>query len=235
MKEPIIIALSGRKGAGKNEIAKFIPNYFSVRMLRYPSITANRIKNASKAKDFGTITSTAFMECSFADNIKEFCINTLGLRREQCYGSDKDKNTSTEYLWEIVPEPIQKKFDKQSGPISGREVMQLFGTELVRTVFGNVWAEATVRKIQRSGKPVAIITDNRFPNEVEVILKQPRGYIVRLTRSPFGTKDMHPSECSLDDYDWDKPKCFVLDNEKLNIEEQNNAIIPILNKIFSLK
>ncbi len=232
MDSPIIIALSGRKGAGKNEIAKFIKNYVSVKMLKIPNATANRVKDFGDMKDFTPITSTAFIECSFADNIKEFCINTLGLKKSQCDGTDEEKNSPTSYLWENVPDHLRKR----NGPITGREVMQLFGTELIRNSFGNVWADATIRKIKRSGKPIAIITDNRFPNEVDVVLKQKKGHVIRLTRSPFGTKDMHLSESSLDEYNWDEhPRCFVVDNSKLGIERQNDAIIPILNKIFGLK
>ena len=109
--------------------------------------------------------------------------------------------------------------------------MQLIGTELIRETFGNVWAKATIRRIKKSGKPLSLITDNRFPNEIEAVLDEPNGYVIRLTRSPFGIDDRHPSESSLDDYDWNRDRCFVLDNAKMSIEEQNEAIVPILKDI----
>jgi hypothetical protein len=231
----IIIALSGRKCSGKNTICGWIKQHFTDRNL-------------------------SVMECSFADTLKHFCIETLGLKPKQCYGSDEDKNTPTPYLWEDVGDLyLRWKFAgckwKQyyssyhsreefwynvracarnpllmTGAMTGREIMQLFGTELVRETFGNVWAAATIRKIKCSGCDVAIITDNRFPNEVESVLKEPYGYVVRLTRAPF-KGDEHPSEASLDGFNWDRERCFVLDNANMDIEEQSIAIVPILQQI----
>ena len=248
-KKQIIIALSGRKNAGKNTAALGIKNYFD--------------------------NDDEFFECSFADDLKEFCINVLGLRHEQCYGSEEEKNTPTQYSWENAPHFLQWKFSKdpdakkmvargdspndmmryfysddigfeyegndehneccngfRCGPMTGREIMQIVGTDLIRQTFGNVWAEATVRRIKRNGKLLSVVPDNRFKNEIEVILKESHGYIIRLTRSPFGTKDVHPSESELDGYDWNRDKCIVLDNSKMSIEEQNIAIQPIIEKII---
>lgn len=238
-KKQIIIALSGRKNAGKNTAALGIKNYFD--------------------------NDDEFFECSFADDLKEFCINVLGLRREQCYGSEEEKNSPTKYMWENVPEYLQWIFSDnegprrmvregydinhiiskfyicggwregekaKTGPITGREIMQLFGTNLIRNTFGNVWAEATVRRIKRNGKLLSLISDLRFFNEIEVMLKEPHGYIIRLTRSPFGTKDVHPSESELDGYYWNRDRCIVFDNSKMSVEEQNIAIQPVIEKII---
>ncbi len=263
----VIIALSGRKTAGKNTISRYVRDWCSARRCKsydYWSVPDELRKGA---------LDEFTMECSFADNIKEFCIDTLGLSPQQCYGTDDEKNTPTEYRWENVSSFFQWKFGSReikyggetrhyrdqtdakrlhdiyyaiyapsgtcdpaqgcrSGPLSGRDTMQLFGTELIRETFGNVWAKATIRRIKKSGKLLSVITDNRFPNEIEAVLNEPNGYVIRLTRSPFGIDDRHPSESSLDDYDWNRDRCFVLDNADMNIEEQNEAIVPILKDIF---
>lgn len=210
MKVPYIIALSGKKGAGKNTLAEFIEGYFQ---------SLSRVIRHSQ-------------QLSFADEIKSFCINVLGLDYEQCYGSDDQKNTPTQYLWENIL-PQERTYDRanKTGRMTGREVMQIFGTECVRKWFGNVWAEATVRKILREGLDCAIVTDNRFPNEAETILGQPEGYIIRLTRSPY-SDDEHESEIALDDFNWNRPKCFILGNAHMSREEQTQAVIPILQRIF---
>jgi len=115
--------------------------------------------------------------------------------------------------------------------MTGREVMQIFGTECVREIFGNVWADATLRSIKKNGRYLSIITDNRFPNEIEAVLSEPNGYIIRLTRSPFGAEDFHSSESSLDNFNWQRNKCYVLDNSKMTIAQQNEAVLPILKLI----
>jgi len=203
MNDPIIIALSGKKGGGKNTLASFVSAYYG-----YLSVA----------------------EFAFADGIKDFCIDILGLTPIQCYGSDEDKNTSTKFLWENTPY-FHHAIDPGNPCLTGRDVMQIFGTECVRSWFGNVWAEATVRKIKKQSLGLAIITDNRFPNEVETILQQSKGYIIRLTRSPF-EKDLHSSETALDNFNWDIPKCFVLNNALMSKKEQNDSIITIVDKIL---
>ncbi len=216
--EPIIIALSGKKGSGKNTLSSFINDYFSGYWYK------------------GSRNGIPFcIEIAFADLIKEFCIDVLGLEHKQCHGSDEEKNTLTKYEWEDTPQ-FHLGWD---GPkyMSGREVMQMFGTESVRAWFGNVWAEATLRKIKNTYPTcllpaLAIVTDNRFPSEDETIPGHPRGYIIRLTRDPFES-DNHESEIALDDYDWDHERCYVLDNGALSKEEQIETIKPILDEIFT--
>lgn len=261
MSNQIIIAMSGRKGSGKNEIAKAVHEYY------------NRVYYDKPLEK----TMKPVLECSFADTLKQFCIETLGLKHEQCYGSDDEKNTPTKYLWEdVVNTFIRWRFARmqyridpnaelesypgdpsnyeecqeyfwecqgrafmapfypklKTGPMTGREIMQLFGTDLVRKTFGNVWAEATIRRIKKCDyMPVGLITDNRFPNEIKTVLDEPNGFIIRLTRSPYGKEDEHPSEAALDDYDWNRDRCFVLDNSSMSIEEQAQAIVPILDEI----
>lgn len=242
----IIIAISGRKLAGKNTIAKFIDKYCQEKFNCLPAL-----------------------ECSFADALKEFCIDVLGLKYEQCYGTNEEKNTPTEYSWENVEPYLRWKFgsrqfllydkaiydesiqnaesyyaavsdyyadlqpvDLKFGYMSGRDVMQIFGTDLIRETFGNVWASATIRKIKKHNKFLSLITDNRFPNEVEKVLAEPQGHIIRLTRSPYGTSDLHPSESSLDGFNWNRDRCFVVDNANLTINDQNELVKPIIDSIF---
>lgn len=261
-KDQVLIAFSGRKGAGKNTIASFLRSYFAEKCLLGYLRTDDPHLIESLAGDH-------VLECSFADNLKEFCIDTLGLSYGQCYGTDKEKNTPTEYDWENSPRFLRWKFGdvfgKQmvaegqtqdmlmsvfhqklfnpvsgghpnmsymTGKMTGREIMQIVGTDLNRQTFGNIWAAATIRRIKKRGRPLSLITDNRFPNEIQAVLDQPRGYIIRLTRSPFGQADVHPSESALDGYDWNKPKCFVLDNAKMTIEEQNEAVKPMFHQIL---
>ena len=242
----IIIAMSGRKQAGKDTIGAFLKDY---------CVNSLNIKSNIYA---------------FADPLKQICIETLGVKHEQCYGTDEEKNSDTAYAWDDVSDFLRWKFGNQeiisqsamlsqhdlhlpleeyyykskqdillspvghkTGLMSCRDIMQLLGTDLIRNNFGNIWAEATIRKIYTDSPDVAFITDNRFPNEIASILSEPFGYVIRLSRSPFGTEDQHESESALDDYDWDHPRCFMLDNSNMSIKKQCEASIPLLEKILS--
>ncbi len=242
--DPIIIALSGRKSAGKNETSRYICSIVD--------------SSTTKVKEY-----------SFADTLKEFCIETLGLTREQCYGTDEQKNSPTEYKWEGIDEFIRWRFagmrfkrsdglvdviecsnyaeskkvfydEKYSlsprtpilntGYITGREVMQVFGTDMIRNMFGNVWAASTVRRIKADGCDIAVITDTRFPNEVEHVIREQNGFVVRLTRNPY-PDDSHPSECSLDNYSWSRDKCYIIDNKDMTVSQQNFVMSQVLETI----
>lgn len=196
---------------------------------------------------------------SFADALKkDVCMNILGLTYEQCYGTDEQKNSVVPHLlWENMPgvitelpkesyredDPIEyikgrlgdyyaiwnNQIFHSPGPMTAREVMQYVGTEVFRKMWGDVWAQACVNKIQRDGSLFAIITDCRFPNEVEMVQKA-GGKVVRFTRGS-NSKDMHDSEASLDKnkFDWNRFDA-VIDNENMSIGEQNDALSELLRE-----
>ena len=111
----------------------------------------------------------------------------------------------------------------EPGPMTGREVMQFAGTEIFRKMYHNVWAESTVRRIQKDESKFAVITDCRFPNEVEAVQKA-GGKVIRFTRNPH-PEDTHESETALDqeNFDWGKFDA-VIDNSNMTISDQNGAL-----------
>ena len=143
-------------------------------------------------RDFQTSHSCKIY--NFADPLKkDICMNILGLSYEQCYGEDSDKNTLTDVEWNGLK-------------LTAREVMQFIGTDIFRKMKRDVWASATMNKIQeirsleRHGY-VAIIADCRFPNEVEAVQAA-----------------LDPDNYYQDNFD------LIIDNENLSIDEQNGYI-----------
>lgn len=151
---------------------------------------------------------------NFADPLKkDICMNILGMSYEQCYGTDDQKNELVNCYWN----------NKQ---LTAREVMQFVGTDVFRTMQNNVWADATIHKINIEQPKVAIIADCRFPNEVEAI-KNAGGIIIKLTRNPFNAD--HISEKALDEEFYPIANFdFVIDNRTMTIPQQNNTIIRCL-------
>lgn len=153
---------------------------------------------------------------NFADPLKtDICMNVLGLTFEQCYGTDNQKNELVNCYWD----------NKQ---LTAREVMQLVGTDVFRKLQNNVWADATIIKINKEQPDLALIADCRFPNEVDVV-KKAGGMIIKLNRNPFNSD--HDSETALD-YDRYDHNNFdlVLDNEHMSVNEQNQIIYQFLSK-----
>lgn len=146
---------------------------------------------------------------SFADMLKKVCVEILGLDPRQCYGEDEYKNQLVNCRWN----------GKQ---LSAREVMQIIGTEWFRTMQPNVWADATIRKIQKDRPDLSIIDDCRFPNEVEAI-KKAGGVVIKLNRNLYHSE--HISEKSLDEEVYDQSNFdLVINNQEMSIDEKNDII-----------
>ena len=190
---------------------------------------------------------------SFADALKEFCITVLGLTYEQCYGTNDDKNTLTNIKWEDVPgvvtdqtlydnlNKVDKRYnianqDKQidnlliyhePGQMTGREVMQVFGSDVCRRMYGDCWANTTINQIKVEQPELAIITDGRFPNEVQST-HNAGGIVIRFLRNPLDQS--HQSEVKLDNTDVAEFD-FVLNNQNMTIAEQNKNVAQYLKSI----
>lgn len=108
---------------------------------------------------------------------------------------------------------------------AGRSLLQHLGTDTVRKVFPDYWAECVAQFIYavRDDFDYTLIPDARFPNEIEVVKRIAVPAVsVRLTRynndgtpyiNPLFTKDQlkHPSETSLDEWKWFDYKYSILD------------------------
>jgi hypothetical protein len=160
---------------------------------------------------------------SYAEPLKEFCQNILGLSEESVWGTNEQKNQPTHLKWEDMPTySLIKKADRKEGLMTGREVMEYFGTQIARKMYPNVWADALIRKIDALGPKYATICDIRFPNEVEAV-KNAGGKVIRLTLTTEEAKvNNHISNTALDDYtDFDA----VIDNQNMTMQKAHAAIL----------
>ena len=152
---------------------------------------------------------------NFADPLKQVCIDVLGLAPRQCYGEDKYKNELVDCQWN----------EKQ---LTAREVMQILGTDILRTMQHNVWTGATIRKIQRDKPDLALIGDCRFPNEVEAVQKV-GGMVIKLNRNIYHSN--HASETALDRQNYDELNFdVVIQNQFMDLEAKNEVLSRILKE-----
>ena len=147
---------------------------------------------------------------SFADHLKWICIKLFDIPFECCFGTDEQKNQVQEHLlWENMPGVLLKP--QVAGPMTAREFMQYFGTDIMRKMYEPIWVNSCIKKIQQEQSGLAIIADVRFPNEAKAI-EQAGGKVVRLTREVH--EDHHSSEVALDDY----PFTDYIDNKIESID-----------------
>lgn len=250
MSESIILGISGVKQSGKSTLAEFVKAWYEVdnRLKGVCTFCVNE-KDGSVVWDNEPHVFEKVKVYTFADSLKDFCVDTLGLRHEQCWGTDDEKNTETPYLWDNLPKFIREKYSNsviktgqigdspmpvaRSGKMTGREVMQIFGTDVAREMFEqNIWVNATLRKIRKEGYPLAIIADVRFPSEVKAITGN-NGSVIRLTRT-FDATDLHPSETALDDYNWEEhgDQVKFIDNDGKTVYDKNDMALSFLKGLM---
>lgn len=278
-----IIALAGRKQSGKSTLYKTILGYSLIRLAlvrdraavgddgvlwisdwlgdkEYEGIFDHTRTNEGMINTLEEFVHPYVKEYSFAYHLKKtLCVDILGLKYEQVFGTDAEKNELTDYKWEDMPGVITDRgcvdllktaevrgrlghyytklvtntpggflYYHPPGQMSGRQVMQFAGTEIFRKMNPDIWANACMNQIENEDTMFyAVITDCRFPNEVDAVHRA-GGKVIRLTRNMKDT-DVHESERALDPdrYDWSNFDA-VIDNENMTIAEQHATLLATL-------
>lgn len=74
-----------------------------------------------------------------------------------------------------------------------RRLLQRLGTEAGRQILGeNIWVDTALRRAEGD----VVVTDVRFPNELQAIYEQD-GIVIRVERPGVGPRNDHPSETAL--------------------------------------
>jgi hypothetical protein len=242
----LILGISGRKQSGKSTIGNFILSLYLAKMGYCEKIYMDEdgqllVSDINGDKRFEGIfnirklldqyndprlsdaiekLNTKVKIYNFADVLKtDICINMLGLTYDQCYGSDDNKNEMTNIVW-------------NGQTLSARDVMQVVGTDIFRKLDTNVWVRSTINKIIREKPELAVITDCRFPNEVDCI-KETGGKVIRLTRNPFQSDHLSETVLDKDNYDWSNFD-YVVDNSDITLLDQFTQIKKLLEEILPL-
>ena len=219
----MILGISGRKQAGKNTTANILHGIILKEQGFVEDWNIDALGHLNILDEGGwgyfdvTRKDPAFVSWadnvmwpfvklySFADNLKAVCTELFNIPPECVYGTDEQKNQVQEHLlWENIS-------TNRTGPMTAREFMQHFGTDVCRKVYEPIWVNACIKKIQQEQSGLAIIADVRFPNEAKAI-ERAGGKVVRLTREVH--EDNHSSEVALDDY----PFTDYIDNKIESID-----------------
>jgi hypothetical protein len=126
------------------------------------------------------------VEMAFAQPLKDAARIIFGLSHVQMHGSLK--------------ETVDERWGK-----SPRELLQLLGTEVARSIDEDVWVKSAGIQLRNtwgaSDRTLVVVTDVRFLNEADFIKKH-QGLLVRIQRGPqqMGLwEDPHQSEMELED------------------------------------
>lgn len=123
---------------------------------------------------------------AFADKLKECASIILGVPRFM-FESGEFKESFTSL-------PLS---NKEGEPMTNREFLQYFGTEVGRSIDKNLWIKALMYSYGRDKENHWIIPDVRFPNEADAI-RNAGGVLWKIEREGSGAGN-HISEKLIDD------------------------------------
>lgn len=242
----MIIGISGKKGSGKDAVAKII------QYLTSPSALAHN-HGFEECHEQGFVYDVIWKNKKFADKLKDIVCILIGCTRKQLEDHEF-KNTSLGKTWSVykgVNTGILRTIDWMHNNVwnngytpsekgwklvemTPRLLMQLVGTECGREILHpNIWVNALMSEYgdrifsEDEGDwiyPNWLITDVRFPNEAKAI-KEREGLLIRVERNTENN-DNHPSETALDDY---KEFDYVIDNNS-SISDLVEKVTKILHK-----
>jgi len=154
------------------------------------NLAAKYIRDIIHKKDPSRLTG----EIGFADGVKSVAAEALSVNRMTFF-----EDESKEKLFRIGKDT----------ELTGREILQKVGTEMFReTLCDDFWVHRLMKVISDQPDFFMVVTDVRFPNEVEAI-EAAGGIVIRLLRNT-GLKDEHESETALDDWEFSH---FISNNE----------------------
>lgn len=213
----MIIGINGKIGSGKDTVGKIIQY-----LVANKNLPKNMQYHSLEELDNGAELYSNWKVKKFAGKLKQIASLLTGIPIEK-FEDQEFKKTNLGSEWDTELEYLI--------PMTVREFLQKLGTEAMRNgLHTNVWVNALFAdykyEIHRSEVPTRaagfidqhvypnwIITDMRFPNEMEAVVKR-NGITIRVIRSfnhKMGSKEtgtldltpLHPSETALDDAEFD--------------------------------
>lgn len=238
-----IINISGKANSGKDTVGKIIQAFttkenmsgntgqLGLDMLNNSDLCTHVLKE--KSLWYGENT---FEIRKWADKLKDMVCLLIGCTREQLEDEEsKNKELGPEWDVQVWIDEHGREILYPIGHIRGtkrkmtpRKLLQLLGTECGREIIHpNIWINSLLSEYQSSNRegtlPNWIITDSRFPNDVEAV-KAKKGYCIRVNSKRCDESIKHESEIALDNYTgWD----YVIENDG-TIEELVEKVKVIL-------
>lgn len=187
---PNLIGITGRIGSGKDTVAQIIqyltldPQVFS---MQNTSILADLEHRAYCAK------KSRYQIKKYAGKLKDVAAMLTGIPVHK-FEDQAFKNTKLGEEWNY-------QIDQFNTPteMTVRQLLQKLGTEAMREgLHPDVWVNALFADYTLLDH--WIITDVRFPNEVQELIRR-KGVLIQVVRpnNPHPVSD-HPSETALNDY-----------------------------------
>lgn len=236
----MIIGIAGKIGSGKDTVGNIIKSLLNNKI-------EIEVENSFKIKKFSDVLKDIvclLINCT-REQLEDHKFKNKELKEDWHY--IKKWNPDDNKVFDLIPIKMfnfnnfeeHKNYMWELIKLTPRKLLQLIGTECGRNIIHpNIWINTlmceykhfktteTTTNILNSKQyelPNWIITDVRFPNEVEAI-KNKGGIIIRVNREVYSNDKEHFSELSLDNY---KDFNYIIDNNgtKKDLVEKVSKIL----------
>jgi len=172
------------------------------------------------------INKYGFTKLSFAGILKDIVAILFGWDREMLEGATKE---SREWREQIDPWWSEKLLISNLTP---RYVLQFFGTDLFRNHFHpDIWVISVERQLSKYSN--CVITDCRFPNEIEM-LQSYGAKIIKITRGILPEWYQLYESGEIDKPDSIHPSEYLWIKTKFDYQIENNSTINDLENYIDL-
>jgi KaiC/GvpD/RAD55 family RecA-like ATPase len=223
-----VILFSGRMGSGKNQLAQYIMSELVSRGKYVTTdLYAKNVKIWAKS-DFKELSE--YLNC-LADALKNESEKIKG--NHNSYGLVGDGITNgLNAVIEKLKICDDNWFENKTNIT--RILLQTYGTQIFRKRIDDMyWIKQLKNRIEMSNSEYILITDTRFPNEIDYIAESSEyeTYSIRINRNidRTGKEHQHISETALDNYN---EFSYIVDNDKSleNLKVVASTIIDDLEK-----
>ena len=212
----IIILVSGKLQSGKNTFADLLKEEIESRY------------NVMVVTDY------------FAKLLKEMCRDSFKPLTD--FLNDIFRICEEDCQDEMLRDEVKKLITKDNNWFENknditRHILQIVGTDIVRTVNQNFWSESFIKRVKERKEAVTINSDCRFRSEISQVESNfSNTFTIRIERDMDRNNSVneHISEKELDDYDsWDYK---VWNNGTLEeLKEQAKIVATDIFKNFEIK
>jgi hypothetical protein len=221
-----LILLSGKINSGKNQFATFLEEEFTKKGLKVKQdLYAADLKNYSY-EDFKVLGEVL-------KNKVEAIKATIGVYFSSKYGLPLEIQSAVENMLNEFTYTKDNFYENKTDIT--RVLLQTYGTDIARKRFDDhFWIKKMAERVNGDrNTDVIIVTDVRFPNELEDIHDYVKGWRIipiRIERDIPRQEIMneHISETALDDYNfWE----YIVDNNG-TLEEFKESSIALINNML---
>jgi hypothetical protein len=216
-KKTTVLCVSGKMQSGKNQFADYLSEEIEALELgkQKHDMFAGELKKGAY-KDFKRLSNQLISEYE-------------RLR-------DKYDEIAPELKDDIAWMDVNESQFYEDKTLLTRALLQIYGTDIFcNRIDEDYWAKQVMQHIEAATEQFIIITDTRFPNELQLLQNNHnfRTIGIRIERDT-GIECDHPSETSFDNFlEWD----FIVDNNGSlkDLKESATAVIETLILDYKLK